>query len=120
VLALLERQTIELVADILRPLDLFTLERKHRALLVQPYQVGPVTIERRVVVFHERLRQAIGIHLVRNKVPAAETLYQSPVPFPLFLPLCLPPSLLAARSCVRLRASTQIACVSKKMSKIEF
>jgi hypothetical protein len=34
VLALLEGQTAELVADVLRSLDLLALERQHRTLLV--------------------------------------------------------------------------------------
>lgn len=54
VLALLEGQAAELGHDVLRSLDLLTLEGQHGPFLVQGRQSRSIRIERRVVVLHER------------------------------------------------------------------
>ncbi len=67
VLALLERQTVELVADVLRTLDLLAFERQHGTLLVETHQVESIAVESRVVVLYESLWQTVGIHSLYNK-----------------------------------------------------
>ncbi len=54
-LALLERQTVELVADVLRTLDLLAFEGQHGTLLVETHQVESIAVESRVVVLYESL-----------------------------------------------------------------
>jgi len=66
VLALLEREPVELVADGLRALDLLALEREHGALLVETDERLPVSVERAVVVIHKRLAQRIGVHFIQT------------------------------------------------------
>lgn len=64
VLARGEREGGELPGDGGGAHELGALEGEHGALLVQPHQRRPVGVERRVVVVNERLRHAVGIHLV--------------------------------------------------------
>jgi hypothetical protein len=78
VLALLERQPVELGADGARAHVLLPLEREHGALLVQPRQRRPVGVERRVVVLHKRLAQRIGIHCHVLSLSLSLTLRSSP------------------------------------------
>jgi hypothetical protein len=66
VLALLERQTVELGSNVMCALDLLTFKRQHRCLIVQAHQCDPVGVELRVVVLHECLGQAIRIHHPQN------------------------------------------------------
>lgn len=66
-LALLERQAVELGADVLSSQDLLSLERQHGALVIQRNECLPVGVELRVVVLHEGLGQAIGIHSSKRK-----------------------------------------------------
>lgn len=63
VLALLERERGELGDDVLRALDLLTLEGQHGSFLVETGEADAVVVEGRVVVLDEGLRHGIGIHL---------------------------------------------------------
>ena len=60
--ALVERERGELGDDVLGALDLLAFEGEHGAVLVEVHQSGAVVVERRVVVFNERLCQRISIH----------------------------------------------------------
>ncbi|RYR16995.1 hypothetical protein Ahy_B03g061810 isoform A [Arachis hypogaea] len=56
------RERGELGDDVLGALDLLAFEGEHGAVLVEVHQSGAVVVERRVVVFNERLCQRICIH----------------------------------------------------------
>jgi len=62
VLALLEGEAVELVANALSSLDLLSLERQHGSLLVQIDERRAVSVEGVVVVLHKMLAQLIGVH----------------------------------------------------------
>lgn len=66
VLALLEGEAVELVADALSSLDLLSLERQHGSLLVQIDERQAVGVEGGVVVLHKMLAQLIGVHRWRS------------------------------------------------------
>lgn len=67
VLALLEWEASELGDNVLRPLDLLSLEGQHGLLLVEARQSRAVRIECRVVVLHECPGQLVWIHLRRTR-----------------------------------------------------
>lgn len=62
VLALLESEPIELVADGLSSFDLLPFERQHGTLLIQPNERRPVRIESVVVVLHKGLAEGVRVH----------------------------------------------------------
>ena len=62
VLTLLEGEAGELGGDVLGALERLTLESKHRAALVEVGEASAVSVERRVVVLHERFRYGVWIH----------------------------------------------------------
>ena len=67
-LALLESQAVQLIADGLCALDLFPFEWQHGAFLIQCHERRPIRVELRVVMLHERFAQAVGIHSCQRQL----------------------------------------------------
>lgn len=71
-LALLESQAVELIADGLCALVLIPFEWQHGAFLIQSDERRPIRVELRVVMLHERSAQTVGIHSCQRQIRSSK------------------------------------------------